>query len=317
MVGSYPKAFVLKYDLSGNQAWLREFGNRSKSNIDVNGISVTSTGVYVAGFANPLTSQSFTGQVLFAREYDFAGNVVWTSEFSNETSAEVRGVYATTSGVHVVGSSGRVLPGQAQTGAFIVRYDPSGSLVWLHQVGGGVDDVSGDSTGLYLSDGSLRKYDFNGNLVWTAQIPLPDNSGNAKSSVSIDSSGVYVSIATGAGHEFLLKYDLNGGQVWTLQMQTPIDGGTGASYRLSAASGGVFVAGSTQSPSSRSLALVAFVASSSSLVFFGLNPPLSFIIFGSVIAGSVASFLLFRRLRRSRVRRPLVGLGQQLRLPTD
>jgi hypothetical protein len=240
--------------------------------------------------------------------------MVWTSEFSNETSAQVSGVYSSASGVYVVGNSGRILPGQTQIGAFIVKYDPSGTLVWLHQVGGGAESISGDSTGLYFAGGSLRKYDFNSNLIWTAQIPPLDYSGNGYPQVTVDSSGVYVSIATAAGHEFLLKYDLKGGSVWTLQMQTPP---YDEAFRLSAGTGGVFVVGSIQGPNGSNPALVALVSSSPSLVFFGVNPPLSFIIIAGLGGGSVASFVLFRNLLSRRVRPPRVGLGQRSRSPAD
>jgi hypothetical protein len=165
--------------------------------------------------------------------------------------------------------------------------------------------ISGDSTGVYMSGftksstfGFLRKYDFNGNLVWSDQIDSPDAGGIGDSRVSVDSSGVYLSLST--NREFIMKYDLNGGKLWSLQMpSSKADYGAAQAYRLDAGMGRVYVAGSLPDASA---GLVAEVGSSPSLVFFGINPPISFVLVGALVAVAVTGLFFFHRLRRRNLR---------------
>lgn len=72
--------YLDKFDLNGDHVWTVQLG----TGIRAETLVANSTGVFVAGFADhPLTNQSFTGEVLFVRQYDSSGNLIWTSEFSN------------------------------------------------------------------------------------------------------------------------------------------------------------------------------------------------------------------------------------------
>ena len=191
-----------------------------------------------------------------------------------------------------------------------MKYDPAGNEVWTRQAPDIGSGIAGDSTGVYVSGSSLRKYGFDGSLDWASTISSPDSSGIYESWLSVDSSGVYLSLTTQAGAEFLVKYDLNGNRIWSLQMQHPTrDIALGYAYRLSSGPSGVYVAGSTSDASGSlpSVALVALVAPSASLVFFAVNPPWSFVILGGLICGAVTSLFFLRKLRRGKVRPPRVG----------
>jgi len=266
-----------------------------------------------------VTNQSYTGGVSWVRNYDSAGNVVWTSEYSNDTTT-FNGVYASTSGVYV---SYYAVNRTRNLGSFLVKLDMSGSFVWNHYVGGGVaNGIAGDSTGIYLSGTSsgpsayISKYDFGGNQIWMTSIASPDLTPiGADTPLSLDSSGVYISIATDVAHEFLQKYDLYGRRVWSFQFQSPTHDENGfTAFRLSTSSGTVYVAGSIYSEGN-TLALVGALGSSSSLVFFGINPPWSFMILGGLIGGSAISIITFRRLQRGRAR-PTRTRREQRTLPT-
>jgi hypothetical protein len=114
-----------------------------------------------------------------------------------------------------------------------------------------------------------------------------------------------------AGNEFLMKYDFSGGKVWSFQMaQSPVRDVGGTAFRLATSSGSLYVAGAESNEHSLSEALVADVSSSASLVFFGVNPPLSFLILGVLVAAAVSGLLVFRRLRR-RMRPRRVGPSQR------
>ncbi len=312
------RAILQKYDLTGAKVWEQDF-LASASLEGVGAISDTSRGVYVTGISGPVTNQSYTGGVSWVRNYDSAGNVVWTSEYSNDTTT-FNGVYASTSGVYV---SYYAVNRTRNLGSFLVKLDMSGSFVWNHYVGGGVaNGIAGDSTGIYLSGTSsgpsayISKYDFGGNQIWMTSIASPDLTPiGADTPLSLDSSGVYISIATDVAHEFLQKYDLYGRRVWSFQFQSPTHDENGfTAFRLSTSSGTVYVAGSIYSEGN-TLALVGALGSSSSLVFFGINPPWSFMILGGLIGGSAISIITFRRLQRGRAR-PTRTRREQRTLPT-
>ena len=95
--------------------------------------------------------------------------------------------------------------------------------------------TTGAFTGQNLFGGAfLRKYDSDGNELWTRQFGL---SYDAASSVAVDSSGnVYV-----AGDAFLRKYDSGGNELWTRQFGTS---SFDAAYSVAVDNNGnIFVAG--------------------------------------------------------------------------
>jgi hypothetical protein len=310
---------VQKYDKTGSQIWVEQFGTGASSG---SGISATSAGVYVGGTL--LANQTAKGVVIFVREYNFVGNVVWTEDLTNASGLVngglVKGIYAASSGVYVVGSVFGTLLGSTRTGdndAFLVKYDLNGNFAWVRQFGTPNLDtaaysVSGDTSGVYLSGtstsstlGFLRKYDFSGNLAWADQIDSPDSSGVGESSLAVDSSAIYVSMGTPGDREFILKYDLNGGKLWSSQMQYSGSlHGSVRGYRLATGTGGLYVAGSLPDGSA---GLVAEVSPSPSLVFFGINPPLSFVLIVALVAVAATSLFFFRRLRRQRIRPTQAG----------
>ncbi len=293
--------FLQKFDLSGNRLWTR-------NSTDGQGVMATSTALYLGGESK-------------VSRYDLDGNLVWTSQLLNATG-RVLSVFADSSGVYATGSVGGALPTQTQIGggdAFLVKYNLNGSLAWARQFGTEFvdegDSVSNDGSGIFVSGnttplgglpgvGWLRKYDFNGNLDWLVGIDSPDGSGMGDSSVATDSSGIYVSIVTTSQREYLMKYDPQGGQVWSFQLSRPRDiYGVGTAYRVATTPGAIYLAGSLARATglSRSTGFVSRISSSASLVLFGLNPPLSFITLGGLIAGSVISLVMFRRLRRKKL----------------
>ncbi len=320
-VTSIERAILLKYDLAGNKIWKREFHVYNLLEGSVDAISATPSGVYVTGISGPVTNQSYTGGVSWVRNYDSAGNVVWTTEYSNDTTT-FNGVYASTSGVYV---SYYAVNRTRNLGSFLVKFDTSGGFVWNHYVGGGVvNGIAGDSTGIYLSgassgpSASIAKYDFSGDQIWVASIASPDFTPiEAGPPLSLDSSGAYISFTTAVNHEFLQKYDLNGHSVWRFQLQSPTHDENGdTAFRVSTGSGTVYVAGSIRTNESM-LAMVEALSPSASLVFFGINPPWSFMILGALIGGSAISIITFRRLRRSRARPTRTGLAQRTLPTTD
>jgi hypothetical protein len=308
--GNLTSRSVQKYDLTGNRLWERKL---DIPNAEINAITSAPTNTYIAGTVGyqPIP-QGVEWTALFVREYDDAGSVLWTNTFNNSTYSGITGLYASGSGVCIIGYNLVGMP--PRNGEFFAKYDQSGHLTWNQQLSERASGISGDPTGIYLSGASLRKYDFSGNLVWQTQIDSPDSSKVSGSWTSADSSGVFVSAMTYLGHTFIAKYELSGSKDWSFGLSpTGEDFWSHGPYRLTAGFGGLYIAGAIGGYYGHG-ALVEEVSSSSSLVVFGVNPPLSFVILGGPIGVSVASLLFFRRLRRGRVRPRRVG-PSKLSLP--
>ena len=106
-----------------------------------------------------------------------------------------------------------------------VAIDGEGSLYVVRHVTGALPG----QTRLGNSDAFLRKYDRDGNEVWTRQFGTEDS--DVAFGVTVDSSGnVYVvgqvrgalpgQTASGGGDAYVRKYSIDGDEVWTRQFRT-------------------------------------------------------------------------------------------------
>lgn len=258
------ESFVRKYDVDGKELWTRQLGIGTYS--EGLEIAADASGVYVAGS---------TRDDIFIRKYDPDGKELWTDRFGTSTDADdqVRGIAIDHTGVYVAGSTADRLPGERSAGnadAFVRKYDTNGKELWTRQFGTvNFDQARGiavNASGVYVagltlgvlpgetSAGShdifVRKYDADGNEVWTRQFgtsKLDDLSG-----ISVDDSGVYVAGSTlgvlpgqtssGEADIFVHKYDAAGKDLWTRQFGTSkYDQARGISVHSS----GVYLAGWT------------------------------------------------------------------------
>lgn len=262
-------AFVRKYDLDGTEVWTRQFGTASYD--FATSISVDGSGVYVAGS----TQGTFPGQTssgyedAFVRKYDFAGNVLWTRQFGPATS---QGISVAASGVYVAGYTGDTLPGQISLGlvdAFVRKCDlDDGHEIWTRQFGTADFDyafgISVDASGVYVAgetsgtlqgpsnaggqDAFVRKYDPDGNALWTRQFGTAG--ADMSAGISVAASGVYVAgytggplpgqTSSGGQDAFVRTYGLDGNEVWTHQFGTTWDD---FAWGISVDASGVYVAG--------------------------------------------------------------------------
>ncbi len=268
-------AFVRKYDSSGREVWTSQFGSSAR---DVaNGVSVDASGVYVVGQTyGDLAGQTSVGAIdAFVRKYDSSGMEVWTRQFgSPKPSSNIAQAVDAGGNVYVAGHTWGALPGQTSAGerdVFVRKYDSSGTELWTRQYGTSSRDVASgisvDASGyVYVAgetggtlpgqtsaggttDTFVRKYDSNGNELWTRQF---GTSGYDQArGISVDTSGrVYVVGSTGgtlpgqtSSGAFVRKYDSNGTEVWTRQFGTPVYGAW--PFGISVDVSGVYVAGET------------------------------------------------------------------------
>ena len=76
----------------------------------------------------------------FVRKLDFAGNVLWTRQFGTALEDRATGVGLSPDGtaLFVGGMTAGALPGQVNFGGFdgfVRRYDLDGNLIWTRQYG--------------------------------------------------------------------------------------------------------------------------------------------------------------------------------------
>jgi hypothetical protein len=274
-------AFIRKYDSAGNELWTRQFGSSSDDSAE--GVAVDSSGsALVVGYtygALPGQTASYTGDN-FIRKYDSAGNELWTRQFGSYGAEYAYGVAVDGNGCAlVVGYTESALPGQTASGpydAFIRKYDGAGNELWTRQFGSssGVDiadgvAVDGNGCALVVGDASgtlpgqtssgscdafIRKYDGEGNELWTRQ--FGSNSADWADGVAVDSSGSALVVgytdsalpgqtSSGSCDTFIRKYDGAGNELWTRQF-----GSNGADWADGVAvdaSGSALVVGHTDS----------------------------------------------------------------------
>lgn len=184
-------------------------------------------------------------------------NIEWYRQFKG---AHGYGVATTGGSVYVASMS----PGPA-----LWKYDQTGAQLWerdltTNGVGSGFG-VAADSTGAYIvgfanalpgqpqifNNGAfIRKYDPNGNEVWTRLFTAQEVFGDTRATaIALDATGVYMAGTTagtlagqkssGAGQDiFVRKYDFSGNEMWTRQF------GGGGATSIAANSTGVYVTGS-------------------------------------------------------------------------
>ncbi|HLH44069.1 MAG TPA: PQQ-binding-like beta-propeller repeat protein [Bryobacteraceae bacterium] len=119
------EAVVYKLDANGNELWTRRFGEAGANG--VTGLSVDSTGVYLAGTGQgALPGQCNAGfQDVFARKYDADGNEQWTRQFGTAHSDFASSVALDSTGVYL---SGSVRGGAAAGSAFVVKLGKSQTI---------------------------------------------------------------------------------------------------------------------------------------------------------------------------------------------
>ena len=264
-----PHAFVRKYDLKGTEVWTREFGTGHTD--EVLALTSGAAGVYAAGDTT-VTAPPYDDA--FVATFGTGGKNGWSRGFGTAAVDRATAIAVNASGVYVAGATQgtlRGLTGAGDSDGFLRKYDLDGTEVWTRQFGTSESDeilsMAIDASGLYLAgtttgtmagqtragsvDAFVRKYDFNGEVVWTRQF------GTAKYDdvlgIAVSARGVYVAgNTTGAwpGHVnagdydvFVRKFDLKGGAVWTQQF-----GGSAHEELLSIAvdASGVYAAGVTE-----------------------------------------------------------------------
>src|SRR5207253_403756 len=180
--------------------------------------------------------------------------------------------------VYVAGGLGGPFPGSQITGgAFLRKYDAAGNELWTRQFGFGKQSGFGppdsafalaiDGPDVYVAgfigygvlpgqsspgywDAFVRKYDGDGNELWTSQFGTDD--ADEATAVAVNGSAVYIAgftrgalpgqTSAGADDAFVRKYDNAGNELWTHQFGTS---GSDQITGLAADASGVYLSGFT------------------------------------------------------------------------
>lgn len=245
--------FMQKYSSGGAVAWTRQFGTSGDES--VNG---TAIGGLDNLFAMGATTGTFPGQTAsgdwdaFVRLYDLSGDLSWTRQFGTSAFDEVVDGATDSSGTYLyaAGWTGGDLGGQGNAGgrdAFVRKYSAAGTLFWTRQFGSPADDnllgIAVDSSeqlyGVGWTAGSLpgqsssgardafiRKYDADGNVLWTSQFGTAAT--ETAYAVALDpdgdpwvagwTSGTFAGQSSSGGIDaFFRKYSSTGTALWTSQ----------------------------------------------------------------------------------------------------
>ncbi len=267
-------AFLAKFDASGLLVWTKQLGTSSHDHSY--SVAVDGAGrIYVSGFsAGNLAGINAGTYDAFLAKYDPNGNQLWSEQLGTTEEDYCQSVAVDGAGnAYISGYTKGSLGGTIAGGedAFLIKYDPAGTLLWSEQLGtalhdrsysvaidaagnafiGGytVGNLGGTNAGAY--DTFLAKYDPNGTQLWTQQ--LGTSASDLSFALAVDGAGnALISGITlgdldgnnaGSSDAYVAKFDPTGTLLWAEQLGTPaID----ESWSVAAdAAGNVFVGGHT------------------------------------------------------------------------
>jgi len=259
--------WVRKYYTNGSVAWTRTYDGISGLSDEGHGIAVDEArNGYVVGYENAGSQWDN----IWVRKYDTDGDIVWTRTYNAlDNGADLGyGIAVDRNGnVYVIGSvqvSGEgdnIWVSKCDAGGYVVwtrTYDGTGSLFDSDRGQGIAVDGSGnvyvigyeEAPREYLSVNIwVRKYDSEGNEVWTKTYDDPENGSDTGYDIAVDGSGnVYV---TGYAYKdytegyniWVREYDSEGNEVWTISYNGTADGDDYGQGIAVDASGNIYVTG--------------------------------------------------------------------------
>jgi|GEM_PF-2036955 len=262
VTGQEENIWVRKYDRDGNEIWTKTY-NGADNGWDI-GLDITVDGsgnVYVIG----TETVSGQGGNIWIRKYDGDGGELWTRTYNDADNDWDNGSDIAVDGngnVYVVGYE--TVSGQGAN-AWVRKYDANGNALWTRthngpanssDVGNGItvdgsgnvyvagyERVSGEESNVWV-----RKYDADGNVVWTQTYNGVDNDRDIGLDVAVDGSGnvFVIGYETVTGQDkniWIRKYDGDGNEIWTKTHDGPANGWDSGQGIAVDGSGSVYVTG--------------------------------------------------------------------------
>lgn len=243
-------AFLNKYDASAKLLWTKQIG--TSSGILPNAVvSDTSSNVIVVGEVNGnLDGTSSGGTDIFIRKYDSSGALLWGRQIGSGYDDTQPFVAVDSNGNIAVVFSRPIGTDVGDLGVLVYKYSPNGQVLWNRTLNSvGYEDTAGgiavDSSGSiavvgttsgtleepgtnHTNDVFIRKYDTNGNILWTHQFGTAYR--DLGRSIAVDSkqnfwiAGMTNADLVGANQGnwdgFIRGYSATGDVLWTKQFGT-------------------------------------------------------------------------------------------------
>jgi hypothetical protein len=231
--GSNDDAFVSKFSFNGEHLWTRMI-NLGWHNA-ATAVATSSSGVLVSGWTRKYPLSHHKG---YLRLYAGNGETLWTRE-TDDRDSKVIGVAANRSDAYVTGIIGGEFP---PTDTFVSRYNSAGTVLWTTRFstsGYRVFGIVVDATGIYVAGtantspwrqlspdkifGFVRKYSFDGVVLWTETFPTGPFSIYREMRVAVGDSGIYIAGNSDSlilendcsGYSYVRKFGANGQSEWT------------------------------------------------------------------------------------------------------
>lgn len=181
---SYREIFIAKYDASGNVVWAKQAGSNrddesraiatdADGNIYITGYFGSSYSYDPAGavtFGNITVTSTNENRDIFIAKYSPDGEIVWAKRAGGTgndegaaITADARGNLYTTGyfqNTADFGSETIRKDGGIGTGAFIVKQDSNGNVIWVKQAEGIATGIAVDIEGNCFITGSHRRVDY-------------------------------------------------------------------------------------------------------------------------------------------------------------
>lgn len=179
-------------------------------------------------------NNSGTQNDIYTVKYSPSGNVIWSAVYNSPYNRNDAGYYIVCDGIGNVYVAGISDSAQNTPNYITIKYDPSGTLLWVNRYNGHGPGTSGDilkgivldnAANVYVTGTSIGlgtsydiatvKYNTNGALQWLVRF---DSAQDEAGSIAVDaSSNVYIggsSSMSGSLSLLLLKYNASGTLQW-------------------------------------------------------------------------------------------------------
>ncbi|MEO0216878.1 MAG: SBBP repeat-containing protein, partial [candidate division WOR-3 bacterium] len=199
---------TIKYDLNGNELWVKRYNGSANYYDSAYSIAVDNSGnVYVTG----KSKNNSTYYDYATIKYDTNGNQKWIKTYNgtgNGDDIAYAVVLDSFGNVYVTGESkGSAC---ADRDYATIKYDTNGNVLWIARYNGPANDddsafalatdgnnniyVTGESKGNgTYKDYATIKYDTNGNQLWVVRYNGPVNKDDSANAIAVDERGyVYV-----------------------------------------------------------------------------------------------------------------------------